>query len=256
MLSHFHLILERNGQTDRLTDLPYQCRASVTRAILQRHINCIIIIIILPWDKIPWLCKEGMLKWTIFRLVVKQKVVVQLNYKMKPLHRHRNTLNKNKSWRTSPEDADISLRWLNNWRASSLSVFRPPLRRTFGYLAVVRVAAISAAALALWAEHSTKQETGLPVCHGISEILSGRFPSLRQCDMGPLAVRLQECHLREMLSIQRHYSAKAEFCDWCGLFVCRSVCEQDNTRTRNLQMSTKRGRHGQLRGTDIVSMKY
>jgi len=102
-----------------------------------------------------------LLKWTIFRLVVKQKVVVQLNYKMKPLHRHRNTLNKNKSWRTSPEDADISLRWLNNWRASSLSVFRPPLRRTFGYLAVVRVAAISAAAPAASQAKGSTQETAV-----------------------------------------------------------------------------------------------
>ena len=29
MLSRFHLIAERNGQTDRRTDLPYQYRASV-----------------------------------------------------------------------------------------------------------------------------------------------------------------------------------------------------------------------------------
>jgi len=187
-----------------------------------------------------------LLKWTIFRLVVKQKVVVQLNYKMKPLHRHRNTLNKNKSWRTSPEDADISLRWLNNWRASSLSVFRPPLRRTFGYLAVVRVAAISAAALASWAEHSTKQAAvrrvtvtrlACPFAMVLARYCQGVF---RHCDSATWARWLfdyrnaiwEKCCRYSVITQPRRSSAIDAVCSSVVLSVSRITHERVTYRCR------------------------
>jgi len=55
MLSHFHLIPERHGQTDRQIDLLYQYRASMCwRVMKNQHTQKTI-----EKTKLPWLTRPG-----------------------------------------------------------------------------------------------------------------------------------------------------------------------------------------------------